>query len=170
MEGTLGYNFSRIYTAAEITANSPNSNIPKFGTRSFDGSTGKAYIFMKATTAWTAGDFIVRNYAGANEPFDGEPCSAVAQPIAGVANSTVPVNGAGWVQVEGEIAAANVAASTAGQFLGTTATTGRATGIVASAGANPTQAEATAFVAALQSVRATALDVAAANLCQVYLN
>lgn len=167
MEGLLGWDITRIWTAAELTANDPNKQIPTFGLEVTDGRTGKKYKFIRATTAWTANDAIVRDYAGTQEPNDGAPCTAVAQILAGIALTTVPVNGAGWVQIQGEYATANVAASTAGQQLGTTATTGRQTGIVF---ATPTAAEVAAGMASNSGVRCVALDVAAGNLCQVVLN
>ena len=168
MEGTLGYDILRVFTAAEIAANSPNCNIPPLGTKTFDGRPGKGYRFVKATTAWSAGDIIIRDYAGADEPNSCAPCSAVSQPIAGVAASTVPINGAGWIQIEGEFLTVACAASTAGQMVGTTATVGRGTGITF-AGA-PTQAEGLALMAATQAIRITALDVAAANVVQAVLH
>lgn len=170
MEGTLGYDVTKVFTAAEMTAADPNKLIPRLGTRTFDASAGfggKGYRFVKAgATGWASGDVIIRDFAGADEPNTCLPCSAVAQAVAGVAVSAVAAGGGGWIQIEGEHAAINCAASTAGQILGTTATVGRSTGIVASAGANPTQAEANASLAATQFVRITALDVAAANVAQ----
>lgn len=170
MEGLLGYDIARVFTAAEMTAADPNKLIPRLGTRTFDASAGfggKKYQFIKAgATGWASGDAVIRDFAGADEPNTGLPSSAVAQATIGIAVSTVAAGGGGWVQIEGEHPAINCAASTAGQILGTTATAGRLTGIVASAGANPTQAEATASLAATQFARITALDVAAANVVQ----
>ena len=162
----LGIDTSLIVTAAQLTANDPNRQIPNLGQIAMDGRLNKRYRFMRATTAWVANDIIVRDYAGTQEPNDGAPCTAVAQPVAGVALTTVPVNGAGWVQFEGEHPNVNVAASTAGQMVGTTATSGRGTGITMT---TPTTAESLALMAATQSCRITALDVAAGNLCQCYL-
>jgi hypothetical protein len=166
MDQVLGADIARAYTAAEIIATDGLANVPVLGSRFEDGRNGKRYRFMRATTAWTANDLVVRDYAGANEPNDGAPCSAVAQPVAGIAVSTVAINGGGWVQTEGEYPTANIAASTAGQIIGTTATTGRGTGIIFG---TPSAAEVAAGMAAVQSTRITALDVAAGNLCQVVL-
>lgn len=165
-EGMLGYDISKVYTAAQVTANNPNDNIPPLGTIFTDGRNNKRYKFCKTSSVVAANDFVVRDYAATDEPNTVQQNTAVAQPIAGVSPNAIANGGAGWIQIHGEYPTANVAASTAGQMLGTTATAGRATGITMT---TPTTAESLALMAATQQVRATALDVAAANLCQVYL-
>lgn len=168
MEQVLGVDITRIFTAAEVIATDGLANLPVLGVKFSDGRTGKKYKFMRATTAWTAGDCIVPDTAGANEPNDGAPCSAVSQVAVGIAVTTVPINGAGWVQTLGEFTLANVTtASVAGDKLGTTATTGRL-GSITSAG--PSNAEVIAAIAAATGAGFEALDNAAANVCQVLIH
>lgn len=167
MEQVLGWDINRVYTSTELADTTGNKNIPALGSVIVDGRNGKRYKFMRATTAWNSGDCVVTDTAGANEPNDGAPCSAVSQVAQGIAVTTVAINGGGWVQIYGEFTLANVTtASVAGDKLGTTATSGRLGSLTAT---TPTAAEVIAAIAAATGAGFQALDNSVANICQIMI-
>jgi hypothetical protein len=104
---TLGVDLSAIQTAAQLTVDGVDYPTHTFGTRVSDDE-GNEYVYVKANGAIAAPE-IVEIAAGYDVTVTG---AAVGQAWAVARGTTIPDNGAGWVQVKG-IVDADVAAGVA---------------------------------------------------------
>lgn len=149
---SLGVDLGAVQTAAQLTADGPTHVL---GTRVSD-DVGNEFVYVQANGAIAAPE-IVEMVAGYDVVVTG---AAVGYAWAVARGTTIPDNGAGWVQVKGIVDADAVAGvAAAGELLAR---------LTSSAG-HLTEISAAGTVIGDEAVFAVSLEAAASTVASVYI-
>lgn len=124
--------------------------------------------YVRAGAAIAAGDILKQDLAESISDYD--PTSAVNQIVLGIAERAVANNSFFWMLTQGEsLIVKATAGTTAGATLGSSAVAGTVITLTC-AGANPTQAEAQAYNAAMGGRSLVCTVTEAAGVAGVYIS